>query len=158
MLYAAVPESMPDGSRWLPWCHADYSFADAVSWIHLTREGHATGKMYDFAILDGAGRFAGACGINGINALDRFANLGYWVRSSRTGEGIAPLAVRELVRWTFTHTALNRLEIVVALGNTRSERVAIKAGAERDGVLKQRVILNSKPCDALMFSIVRPAR
>jgi RimJ/RimL family protein N-acetyltransferase len=155
-LYAAVHESLSEVSRWLPWCHSDYSYADAVGWIQLTRDGHTTGRMYDFAIFDAAGRFAGACGINGINTLDRVANLGYWIRSSRAGQGIAPAAVRELSRWTFAHTALNRLEIVVAVGNTRSERVAIKAGAERDAVLKQRVILNGNPSDAVMFSIVRP--
>jgi RimJ/RimL family protein N-acetyltransferase len=154
-LYAAVRESASEVSRWLPWCHSDYSLADAAGWIRLTREGHAHGTMYDFAIIDGEGRYAGACGINNINSSERFANLGYWVRSSLTGRGIAPSAVRELVRWTFAHTNLNRLELVAAVDNTRSQRVAEKVGAERDGVLKQRLFLQGKPCDAVMFSLVR---
>ncbi|MFZ5891601.1 MAG: GNAT family N-acetyltransferase [Myxococcota bacterium] len=154
-LYAAVQESVSEVSRWLPWCHSDYSLTDAVSWIRATRDGHARGTMYDFAIVDSSGRYVGACGINAINAIDRFANLGYWVRSSRTGEGIAPNAVRELVSWTFSHTALNRLEIVVAVGNTRSQRVAEKVGAQQDGVLRQRVFLQGRSCDAMMFSLVR---
>jgi ribosomal-protein-serine acetyltransferase len=157
-LHAAVHESVNEVSRWLPWCHPDYSLADAAGWIRHTRDGHAQGTMYDFAIIDANGRYAGACGINSINSSERFANLGYWVRTSLVGQGIAPSAVRELVRWTFAHTNLNRLEIVVALGNTRSQRVAEKVGAERDGVLKQRLFLQGKPCDAVMYSLVRAAR
>ena len=127
----------------------------------LIRDGKIAAVGKDVAVPEGAividakGRYAGACGINNINTSERFANLGYWVRSSLTGQGIAPSAVRELVRWTFAHTTLNRLEIVAALGNTRSQRVAEKVGAERDGVLKQRLFLQGKPCDAVMYSLVR---
>ena len=57
--------------------------------------------MYDFAIIDTNGTYAGGCGVNHINRLDRFANLGYWVRTSRAGRGIAPAAVLQLISWTF---------------------------------------------------------
>lgn len=155
-VYVAVQESMSDLARWLPWCHPGYSYADAVNWIRVTQDGRATGKMYDFGIFDEAGRFVGGCGINGINATERLANLGYWVRSSRTGRGIASTAAREVARWAFVNTSLNRLEIVVAVGNVGSERAALKAGAEREGVLRQRLILDGQSRDAYMFSIVRP--
>ena len=155
-IYVAVQESMSELARWLPWCYPGYSYADAVSWIRLTQDGRATGKMYDFGIFDEAGRFAGGCGISNISATERFANLGYWVRSSRAGQGIASSAAREVARWAFVNTSLNRLEILVAVGNTPSERAALTAGAEREGLLRQRLILDGQSRDAHMFSIVRP--
>ena len=99
----------------------------------------------------------GGCGINQINPMQRLANLGYWVRTSATGRGVAPAAVREVAAYAFRETDLIRLEIVVAVGNTRSQRVAEKVGATREGVLRSRVLLPSGPSDAVMYSLVRPA-
>jgi ribosomal-protein-serine acetyltransferase len=76
--------------------------------------------------MDSDGRVLGTCGINQINKIHQFANLGYWTRSSEAGKGVAVAAVRELERWVFSETDLERLEIVVACGNRRSERVAEK--------------------------------
>ena len=97
----------------------------------------------------------GGCGLNQINAAHRFANLGYWIRSSAMGTGIAPAAVRLVARFAFDRTDLVRLEIVCAVGNVRSQRVAEKAGAVREGVLRDRLILPSGPSDAVVFSLTR---
>jgi RimJ/RimL family protein N-acetyltransferase len=153
---AAVHESLGELLPWMPWCSAAYSRSDAAAWIETTREGHVTGSMYDFAIIDGHGRYAGGCGLNQLSTASGVANLGYWVRSSAAGRGIAPAAVRQLVSWAIQNTTLNRFEIVIALGNTRSARVAEKAGAQRDAVLRKRLIVEGRPTDALLYSFVRP--
>jgi len=46
---------------------------------------------------------------------------------------------------------------VIAVGNSRSQRVAEKIGATREGVLRSRLVLPSGPSDAVMYSLVRPA-
>ncbi len=54
--------------------------------------------MFDFAVLaDDA--YAGGCGVNQIRPFDRVANVGYWVRSSLTGRGIATVAARQVNDW-----------------------------------------------------------
>jgi RimJ/RimL family protein N-acetyltransferase len=103
----AARESVAEVSPWMPWCHSEYSVADAAAWVRTTRGGHADGSMYDFAIIDANGSYAGGCGVNHINRMDRFANLGYWVRTSLAGRGIAPAAVLQLISWTFANTTLN---------------------------------------------------
>jgi ribosomal-protein-serine acetyltransferase len=153
-LVLAVRESIAELSPWMPWCTPEYSLEDAVGWIEATKVGHAEGSMYQFAIV-AAGRFAGGCGIGHINHANQFANLGYWVRTSMTGRGIAPAAVPKLASWTFDNTRLNRLEVVAAVDNLRSQRVAEKAGAEREGTLRQRVLVQGLPRDAVMYAIVR---
>lgn len=140
----------------MPWSHPNYSESDAAAWIRTTLTGHETGAHYDFAIIDAAGRYAGACGINQINRFSGVANLAYWVRSTSTGRGVAPAAVLQLAPWVFQNTPLHRLEIVVAVGNLRSQRVAEKAGAHRDAVLKKRTLVDGRPSDAILYSILRP--
>ena len=87
---------------------------------------------------------------------NRRCNLGYWVRSGATGQGIAPRAALLTRDWAFEHTALVRIEVVIAVGNHRSIRVAEKSGAFREGVLRKRLLLHGVHEDAVMFSFVRP--
>jgi len=54
------------------------------------------------------------------------------------------------------NTNLNRLEIVAAVANPRSQRVAEKVGAQRDAVLRKRTLAAGIPSDALLYSIIRP--
>jgi RimJ/RimL family protein N-acetyltransferase len=63
------------------------------------------------------------------------ANVGYWVRTSRTGQGIATAAVRLVARFGFEDLGLRRLELLIAVHNVASRRVAEKVGATLEGVL-----------------------
>ena len=155
-LWEAARESMAEVSRWLPWCHPAYSMAESTEWIGSRESMAAEGQEYTFAIVGADGRFLGGCGLNQINRLQRFANLGYWVRTSATRKGVATEAVRQAAAFAFERTDLVRLEIVCAVGNEASQRVAERAGAVREGVLRNRLLLHGRAVDAVMFSLVRP--
>ena len=156
-LWEAARESVAEVFPWLPWCHAQYSMADAVEWIRSRASLAAEGREYTFAIVGTDGRFLGGCGLNQINRIHRFGNLGYWVRTSATRHGVATEAVRQVADFAFGNTSLVRLEIVCAVGNGQSQRVAERAGAVREGILRHRLLLHEQPIDAVMYSLVRAA-
>ena len=155
-LHAAALESVADVHPWLVWCHPNYSLAEAREWLAAQVTLAEQGRAFEFAILGEGGRYLGGCGINQINPAYRMANLGYWVRSSAMGQGVAPAAARLAAEYALRETDLIRLEILCAVGNVRSQRVAEKVGAMREGVLRSRVILPSGPSDAVLYSLVRP--
>jgi ribosomal-protein-serine acetyltransferase len=155
LVLAAVRESMNELQRWMPWCHPGYSLDDSRVWLEAQVPAFAQGTAFEFAIVSEDERYLGGCGLNQIDGVNRRANLGYWVRTSATRSGVATRAVRTLREWGFQHTHLLRLEIVVAVGNLPSRRVAEKAGALREGVLKSRILLHGEPHDATMFSFTR---
>jgi len=155
-LFEAVRESVGEAFRWLPWCHPGYSMADADEWVRTRGPLAAEGREYSFAIVGEDGRFLGGCGVNQVNRDHRFGNLGYWVRTSATRQGVATEAVRQVAALVFGTTDLVRLEIVCAVGNERSQRVAQRAGAVREGVLRHRLLLHGEPVDAVLYSLVRP--
>ena len=100
------------------------------------------GTEYEFAIIDAKdGSFLGGCGLNQINYKKRIANLGYWVRTSRTKRGVASAAVRLLAQFGLGKLKLNRIEIMAAVGNKASQRVAEKVGARREGILRKRIVV-----------------
>ncbi len=154
-LWEAVRESTTDLSPWMTWCHPHYSRAEAAEWVASRCRLAVEGREFAFAIIGTDGCLLGGCGISQINRLHRFANLGYWVRTSATGRGIAGEAVRQAVAFAFRETDLVRFEIVCAVGNVRSQRVAERGGALREGVLRDRLILHGHPVDAVMYSLVR---
>jgi len=152
VVWQAVRESMGDLQPWMPWCHRDYSLRDSCGWLELQVKAFEQRTAFEFAIVSADGGYLGACGINQIDQPNHRANLGYWVRTSACRRGIATRAVRLIREWAFRNTDLSRLEIVVAVGNVASQRVAEKAGASREGVLKHRIFLHGVPHDAVMFS------
>jgi len=157
-LYESVRESMDDLSLWMPWCHSEYSISEASDWIGKQIAAFEARDEFHFAIISGDGQIAGVCGLNAINRENRLANLGYWVRTSRAKRGIATEATRLLANWAFQNTELNRLEILVAIRNHSSLRVAAKAGAVWEGVLRGRLLHRGEMHDAVLFSIVRSDR
>jgi RimJ/RimL family protein N-acetyltransferase len=153
-MHAAAVESVADVYPWMAWCHEGYSMDEARAWIAGTQESARKGSAYEFAIWDEKGRYLGGCGVNFINPLNRMANLGYWVRSSAAGRGVAAAAARQAADFAFRELKLIRLEIVCAVGNKRSLRVAAKLGALREAVLKNRVLLPTGPSDAVMHCLL----
>ena len=154
-LYEAVRESIAEVSVWLPWCHENYSIEEAREFIGSRELASQGGEWYSFGIFEkDGGRFLGGVGINFINRVHQMANLGYWVRTSATGRDIATKATRLAARFGFEQLGLQRIEIVAAVTNRASQRVAEKAGATREGVLRNRLLIRGTSMDAVQFSLV----
>lgn len=154
-LFEAACESSADVHPWLPWCHPDYARGEAEAWIALQVEAWRERTEFQFVITSPDDLFLGGCGLNAINEEHRFANLGYWVRSSAAGSGVATSAVHLLRDWAFANTDLERLEILVATANVSSARVAEKAGAVHEGRLASRLHIHGQAHDAFVSSFVR---
>lgn len=150
----AVRES-PDVKRWLPQWEKLHSTADLVQWVEAFNRDRAEGTAHVFVMSDSTtGQIQGICGLTRINKVHRFANVFYWVRQSCAGRSLAARSVRLLAQFGFETVQLNRLEIVVAVGNTASLRVAEKVGAVREGVLRHRLMVGGQPTDAAIFSLI----
>ena len=112
-------------------------------------------EFYVFFILDGStNRLLGFAFLNHVNRQYQMANLGYAVRTSCAGQGIATEAARLLARYGFEKLGLQRIEIVVRKDNLASLRVAEKLGAVREGLLRNRTIFHGSPSDAYMHSLI----
>jgi RimJ/RimL family protein N-acetyltransferase len=151
-LYEAARESITEVYPWMHWCHPDYSLEESSSFVKSQGERWEERREYNLLIFEvGTGAFVGGVGVNQINRPKLFGNLGYWVRTGSVGRGAATSATMLAARFAFEELGLERIEIVVAVGNTASQRVAEKSGATREGVLRRRL----NPHDAVMYSLLR---
>jgi RimJ/RimL family protein N-acetyltransferase len=154
-IFEAVQVSIPELMPWMEWCHPDYSSNETREWLQNLPEEWKEDKNYQFGIFDILShKFLGGCGLNHINRYYRLANLGYWVRSDRTSEGVATEAAILIAKFGFQELGLRRIEIVTGVENKASSRVAVKTGAHFEGILRKRLKFGNRNIDAAMHSLI----
>jgi ribosomal-protein-serine acetyltransferase len=154
-LYEAVIESIPEISPWLPWCHAGYVAAESEAFIESCITAWAQQAHFPLAIFEAqGGRYLGGSGVNHIDRLNRMCNVGYWVRTSAAGRGVASRAVRMVARFAFDSLHMSRIEIVARPENVASRKVAEKAGAKFEAIARNRIVQHGVAYDAALYSLV----
>jgi RimJ/RimL family protein N-acetyltransferase len=155
-LVHALHESMETIGYWQAWCTPGYSLEDALHWIKLTHESwQGRGDECALAITEERnGELMGCIAINQFRREQQMANIGYWVRQSRQGLGIAARATGLLAPYAFAHLGLQRLEIIAAQENLASCRTAERANAHFEGIARRRLNVRGQWQDAHMYSLI----
>ncbi|MET3650402.1 GNAT family N-acetyltransferase [Dyella japonica] len=157
-LFEAVRESIASISPWLPWLHDDYDLDDSATWIADCQAGRERGDTHAFGLFDAQGRALGDVALNRIDPKRGSANLGYWVRESAQGQGVATRAARAIADFGFDVLGLIRIEIVVAVDNVASRRTAERLGAHFDCISPNRIIHRGEAAAAAVYSLLPPER
>ncbi|MDQ7907776.1 GNAT family protein [Phytohabitans sp. ZYX-F-186] len=111
-----------------------YTRDDATHWItHGAPSAWAAGGAA-YAIADPAtDRLIGGVGISRVVPERSQGEIGYWVVRWARGRGVATAAARALTAWAFDR-GFSRLELLTNLANAPSQRVALAAGFQREGI------------------------
>ncbi|MGW8956707.1 GNAT family N-acetyltransferase [Paenibacillus sp. NPDC055715] len=92
--------------------------------------------MMLYAFETASGDFVASSGFHRIDWAARRFEIGYWLRTSCTGKGIITEAVHGITDFAIQHLEANRLEIRCDSRNTRSAKVAERAGFTLEGILR----------------------
>ncbi len=126
-LLAAVRESLPELTPFLPWATDDYELANARAYLADADHRWAKDTDYQYAIFTSIGELIGGIGLHTRGGPDML-EIGYWLRSPFAGRGHMTTAVEALTRVVFTLPGITRATIRHDPRNTASGRVAEKAG------------------------------
>ncbi|SCY77945.1 Protein N-acetyltransferase, RimJ/RimL family [Paenibacillus polysaccharolyticus] len=100
--------------------------------------------------------FVGSSGLHRMDWNARSFEIGYWVRTSRSGEGLVTEAVRGIEQFAIVHLQANRLEIRCDTRNVRSASVAKRLGYTQEGILRRiKRDRTDAWVDMIIFSKVR---
>jgi ribosomal-protein-serine acetyltransferase len=153
----AVRESLIELHPWMDWATAAYDESTAWRWLEFVQLAWEHASGFQFAVTDAVtGQYIGNCGVDGINIQPKFCNLSYWIRTSRTKQGLASRAARLAARFAFETLGLVRAEIMIAVENHASQRVAQKSGATFEGILPERMVVREDVHDAALY-VLTPA-
>ncbi len=152
----AIRESLDELMLWLPWARPSHSRADSRRYLTSIRAARSRKQAYEFAIADGCtGELLGMVSLHRIDWIRRSAGIGYWVRRSACGKGIATEAASEMLHLAFRRCGLNRIEVHVALENPASQRVAEKIGLRREGIARGIEFVNGRYLDHIQYALLR---
>lgn len=104
------------------------------------------------AIVDArTGEFLGTIGWRWV---DGNVQVGYWVKREARGRDVATRALRLLSRWAFEELGARRVQLIAQPENLASQRVAEKAGFQREGLLRAYAELKGRRPDFYMYSLL----
>ncbi len=125
----AIRESIEELRPWMPWARVVPSVAELETYAResaLRFRNHEDLPLLLFRKRDGL--YVGGSGLHNIAwDVPRF-EIGYWVRTSLTGQGYITEAVNGIAAMAFGRLNAVRLEIRCDARNQRSAAVALRAG------------------------------
>jgi len=152
-LHAAIDETLEQLVPWLPWARPGHSRADTRRYLRAARLAWARATAFEFVIESRPdGPIVGVISLHRIDWLRRSAGIGYWIRRSRFGQGLATEACDALVAHAFAALTLHRIEALVALVNKPSQRVVEKLGFTREGVAREVEFIDGEFLDHFQYS------
>jgi ribosomal-protein-serine acetyltransferase len=155
-LTEAVQASQIELNEWLPWAHLGYVKSDAANYIRDSMKSWREERAYDFTVrrLDDPGRHVGNISVWFISRSFKTGEIGYWVRTDGTSQGIATEVAARAVQIAFDELKMHRVILRIAVGNRASERVAEKLGFFREGILREEIKVRGKWLDHSVWGLL----
>lgn len=139
-LHEAVLESLPDLRRFLaavPWIAAEPTPENAELRCRNAQADFVARRDLPFMVFErSTGALVGGVGLHRTVWATPKTEVGYWCRSSRTGQGLVREAVTAISAYAFTQLHAVRLELVTDEENTASCRIAEACGFTLEGTLR----------------------
>jgi RimJ/RimL family protein N-acetyltransferase len=140
LLQQAIDASLDDLRAWMPWAWAEPTpLEEKVARLGSFRDAFHQGRDFVYGIFSPDEReVVGGCGLHtrlGADALE----IGYWIRSSHVGRGLATEAAAALTAVAFRVAGVDRVEIHVDPANTASLPIPEKLGFAREALLRRRL-------------------
>lgn len=157
LLKDAVDSSLDHLREWMPWAHDDpQSLDEKVELLRVFRGNFDLGKDFVYGIFSpDESEALGGAGLH-TRVGDGAFEIGYWVRASRGGRGIATTVAAALTRAGIELGGADRIEIHVDPANERSRRIPRRLGYREEGTLRRRLpTADGTPRrDAIIFSLL----
>lgn len=151
-MWRAIESSLPELERFMTWARSA-SLVNTTEHLKVAESEWEQGTGWDWAIFYGD-EVAGSIGLNRFDAMWKTCNIGYWIRSDMAGRGFATEAGRAVVGFAFDELDLNRLELVAAVDNPASNRVAEKLGFQFEGIKRGALLVDDRPIDARSYGLL----
>lgn len=131
-----------------------YQREDALEYVARSTADWEAGSGAPFLITVG-GEVVGSIGVFRKPWDGAVGEAGYWIGAEARGRGIATRALVLVTRWAFDAMGLARIQLGTNRENLASQQVAIKAGFQFEGILRQWREIRGERVDEVHFSLVR---
>lgn len=139
VLHEALVESIAELRRFLwflPWVSEEQTTESAeIRCRRCEANFLARSDLPFMAFEKSTGRLIGSVGLHRIDWNLPKTEVGYWIRTSSSGNGYAAEGVQALVAWALSELRAQRIELVTDDINIASRKVAERCGFKLEGIL-----------------------
>ena len=119
--------------------------------LRLNRGKRKTNMEFNFSIICD-GKHVGGIGVRIDQHRTYIGEIGFFVDEHYWGKGIASAALEQLEEFITSNLRISRIEIRMAKENKASQKIAIKSGYKKEGVLRQMLFVEDKWYDCYLYS------
>lgn len=152
-LYQAIAHDRVSLGKWLPWAYQMKAAQDEASFIQTIQEKMIKDRMVVLTILVN-GEPSGMIDLHNL-VKNQKGEIGYWLSSTYQGRGIVTNSVLKLCQYAFSELNLQYVDLIVAVENGKSARIARNADFKLMGMKKN--LINDK-LDGQIFRKINPIR
>ena len=154
-LHEAIEVSLGDLQPWLPWVEG-YDRGVSQRFVRESVAAWAERRAFDFTIrtIDDPARHIGNVSLWSTSTQNAVGEVGYWIRSDETGKGYGAEATTRAVQIGFEEMRLHKVQLRIAVGNVRSERIARSLGFTLEGTLRDEVKVGDEWLDHTVWSLL----
>ncbi|MGI9667885.1 MAG: GNAT family N-acetyltransferase [Acidimicrobiia bacterium] len=156
-MHDAIEASLADLQPWLPWVDG-YDRGVAQRFVRESVAAWADRRAFDFTIrtIDEPNRHIGNVSVWHTSLQNEIGEVGYWIRSDETGKGYGAEATTRAVQIGFEELHMHKVQLRIAVGNTRSDRIAERLGFTKEGILRDEVKVGNRWLDHTVWSLLEP--
>lgn len=140
--------------RWLPWVDRTVDVTATEGFVQRSLDQMRRGEGFQTCV-EYRGELVGVMGYVYVDAVNRKAEIGYWLSEDRQGRGIMTRSCRRMVDFAFDSLGLNRVEIRADVLNGKSRAIPERLGFVHEAVLREAVFENGRFCDLVMYAQLR---
>jgi len=158
LLKEAIDSSLDHLRAWMAWAHAEpQALPEKAALLRRFRGQFDLGRDFVYGIFDRDEReVLGGTGLHTRAGEDAY-EIGYWIRASHVGRGLATETSATLTRIAFEVCGVDRIEIRVDPANEASLRIPRKLGFTEEATLRRRLPPHEDgvPRDMTVFTLFR---
>ncbi|MEU7719946.1 GNAT family N-acetyltransferase [Streptomyces tibetensis] len=116
------------------------SVAEVGDWIRTWRQAWEAEREAHWAVADAVSdALLGRVALRELRLDDGMGEVAYWTVPEARGRGVAARATTALTRWAFDEAGFHRLELLHAVRNEASCRVATRTGFGLEGTKRSAI-------------------
>ena len=147
--------SDPEVTKYLTWSPHS-SLKETERYLKVLSRKYDDGSFNDWGmVLKENGKFVGTCGYTSFDPAENTAELGYVLAKPYWGRGLAPEAVREVMRFGFERFHLDGYTAKFMEGNDASGRVMQKCGMKFEGLYRHSMYIKGEFKNIVVYRITR---
>ena len=139
--------------QWLGWLDDDKTIADTEKYITESNKRFENEEGLDLGIFY-ENKQVGGIGIFPWDTANKKISIAYWLSEEYQGKGIMTESLKKVIEYAFTEMNINRIEITVAIKNTKSSALPKKLGFILEGVAREGGWLYDHFVDLEVYSLL----